>query len=64
MYIYIYIPIQFFLTKNIWWISNCRVGSGLLPKALGVALRNLLSKRSKGFELAGFKKLFTNSIAV
>jgi hypothetical protein len=40
---------------------NRRVGSGWLPKALGAALRNLLTNRSKGFELAGFKKLFANS---
>jgi hypothetical protein len=35
--------------------------SGRLSKALGAATRNLLSNRSKGFELAGFKKLFANS---
>jgi hypothetical protein len=38
--------------------QNQRVGSGQLSKALGAALRILLSNRSKGFELAGFKKLF------
>jgi hypothetical protein len=41
--------------------QNQRVGSGRLSKALGAALRNLLSNRSKGVELAGFKKLFANS---
>jgi hypothetical protein len=53
--------------------QNRQVGSGLLSKsaswlwpafkALGAALRNLLSNRSKGFEFAGFKKLFANSKA-
>jgi hypothetical protein len=43
--------------------QNHPVGSGRLSKALGAALRNLLSNRSKGFELAGFEKLFTNSMA-
>jgi hypothetical protein len=43
--------------------QNRRVGSGRLSKALGAAPRNLLSNRSKGFELAGFKKLFANSKA-
>jgi hypothetical protein len=53
--------------------QNRQVGSGRLSKpakwlwpafkkkALGAATRNLLSNRSKGFELAGFKKLFANS---
>jgi hypothetical protein len=41
--------------------QNRRNGSGRLLKALGAATRNLLSNRSKGFELAGFKKLFANS---
>jgi hypothetical protein len=41
--------------------QNRRVGSGWLSKALGAALRNQFTKRSKGFELAGFKKLFANS---
>jgi hypothetical protein len=41
--------------------QNRRVGSGWLLKALGAAARNLLSNRSKGFELAGFKKLFAHS---
>jgi hypothetical protein len=41
--------------------QNRRVGSGRLSKALGVAPRNPLSNRSKGFELAGFTKLFANS---
>jgi hypothetical protein len=41
--------------------QNWRVGSGRLSKALGAATRNLLSNGSKGFELAGFKKLFANS---
>jgi hypothetical protein len=36
---------------------------GWLSKALGAAPRNLLSDRRKGFELAGFKKLFANSKA-
>jgi hypothetical protein len=53
--------------------QNLQVGSGRLSKlaswlgpafkALGIAPRNLLSNRSKGFELAGFKKLFANSKA-
>jgi hypothetical protein len=43
--------------------QNRRVGSGRLSKALGAAPRNLLSNRSVGFELAGFKKLFPNSKA-
>jgi hypothetical protein len=38
--------------------QNRRNGSGRLSKALGAATRNLLPNRSKGFELAGFKKLF------
>jgi hypothetical protein len=41
--------------------QNWQVGSGRLSKALGAAMRNLLSNRSKGLELAGFKKLFANS---
>jgi hypothetical protein len=41
--------------------QNRQNGSGRLSKALGAAKRNLLSNRSKGFELAGFKKLFANS---
>jgi hypothetical protein len=36
---------------------------GQFSKALGAAPRNLLSKRRKGCELAGFENLFTNSIA-
>jgi hypothetical protein len=43
--------------------QNWQVGSGRLSKALGTAPRNLLSNRSKDFELAGFKKLFANSKA-
>jgi hypothetical protein len=45
--------------------QNRRVGSGRLSKALDTAPRNLLpeSNRSKGFELAGFEKLFANSKA-
>jgi hypothetical protein len=43
--------------------QNWRVDSGRLSKALGVAPRNLLSNRSKGFELADLKKLFANSKA-
>jgi hypothetical protein len=43
--------------------QNQRVGSGRLSKVLGAAPRNLLSDRSKGIELAGFKKLFVNSKA-
>jgi hypothetical protein len=38
------------------------VGSGRHSKALGAALRNVSSNKSKGFELAGFEKLFANSI--
>jgi hypothetical protein len=41
--------------------QNRRNGSGRLSKALGAATRNLLPNRSKGTELAGFKKLFANS---
>jgi hypothetical protein len=41
--------------------QNRRVGSGWLSKALGAAPINLLTNRSKGFELASFKKLFANS---
>jgi hypothetical protein len=40
-----------------------RDGSGRLSKAYGAAPRNLLSNRSKGFELDGFKKLLANSKA-
>jgi hypothetical protein len=44
--------------------QNCRFGSGRLSKALGAALRNPSSNRSKGFELFElFEKLFANSIA-
>jgi hypothetical protein len=43
--------------------QNRRDGSGRLSKALGAAPRNLLSNRSEGFELAGFKKLLANSKA-
>jgi hypothetical protein len=32
-------------------------------KLIGAALRNLLPKRSEGFELAGFEKLPANSKA-
>jgi hypothetical protein len=42
--------------------QNRRVGSYRLSKALGAALRNLLSTRSKGYELAGFKKLYCTQI--
>jgi hypothetical protein len=38
--------------------QNLQVGSGWLSKALGAAARNLLFSGSKGFELAGIKKLF------
>jgi hypothetical protein len=41
--------------------QNWQNGFGRLSKALGAATRNLLSNRCKGFELAGFKKLFANS---
>jgi hypothetical protein len=41
--------------------QNRRVGSDQLSKALGAGTRNLLSNRSKRFELVGFKKLFANS---
>jgi hypothetical protein len=40
--------------------QNRRNSSGRLSKALGAATKNLLSNRSKGFELASFKKLFAN----
>jgi hypothetical protein len=43
--------------------QNRRVGSGRLSKALCAAPRNLLSNRSKRFELADFLNLFTNSKA-
>jgi hypothetical protein len=43
--------------------QNWQVGSSRLSKALGAGPRNLLSNRSKGFELASFKKLFANSKA-
>jgi hypothetical protein len=43
--------------------TELSVGSGQLSKALDAAPRNLLSNRSKGFELAGFKKLFANLTA-
>jgi hypothetical protein len=43
--------------------QNWRVGSGRLSKALGAALRNLLSNMGKEFELTGFKKLFVSSKA-
>jgi hypothetical protein len=43
--------------------QNRLVGSGRLSKVLGAAPRNLLFNRSKGFELAGFEKLFPNSKA-
>jgi hypothetical protein len=43
--------------------QNRQVGSGRLSKVRGAAPKNLLSNRSTGFELAGFKKLFTNSKA-
>ncbi len=43
--------------------QNRRADSVWLWKALGTAPRNLLSKRSKEFELAGFKKLSANSKA-
>jgi hypothetical protein len=41
--------------------QNWRNGSGRISKTPGAATRNLLTNRSKGFELAGFKKLFANS---
>jgi hypothetical protein len=41
--------------------ENRRNGSGRLLKVLGAATRNMLSNRSKGSELADFKKLFANS---
>jgi hypothetical protein len=41
--------------------QNRRNDSGRLSKALGAAKRNMLSNRSKGLELADFKKLFANS---
>jgi hypothetical protein len=40
--------------------QNWPNGSVRLSKALGAGARNLLSNRSKGFELAGFKKFFAN----
>jgi hypothetical protein len=40
-------------------LQNRRVGSGRLSKALSVVPINLLFNRDKGFELAGFEKLFT-----
>jgi hypothetical protein len=44
--------------------QNRRIDSGRLSKALGAAPRNVLSNGSKGFELASFKKLFSNSKAI
>jgi hypothetical protein len=51
------------LSKSASWLwpaikTGKKNGSGRLSKALGAATRNLLSNRSKGFELTGFKKLF------
>jgi hypothetical protein len=43
--------------------QNQQVGSGWLSIALRTAPRKLLSNRSKGFEFAGFEKLFANSKA-
>jgi hypothetical protein len=37
-------------------VAPCRIS-----KALGATLRHLLSKGSKGFELAGFEKISANS---
>jgi hypothetical protein len=42
--------------------QNCQIGSGRLSKALSTASRNLISNRSKGFELAAFEKLLENSV--
>jgi hypothetical protein len=47
----------------------CRISEGrdgpllVFSKALGATLRNLLSNRSKGFDIAGFEKLSANSTA-
>jgi hypothetical protein len=38
--------------------QNRQNSFGQLSKAIGAATRNILSNRSKGFELAGFKKFF------
>jgi hypothetical protein len=43
--------------------QNRRVSSGRLSKTLSAALRNMLSNRSKGFELDGFEKFLANPIA-
>jgi hypothetical protein len=53
------------LSKSVSWLwpafKTGKNSSGLLLKALGAVMRNMLSNRSKGFELAGFKKFFANS---
>jgi hypothetical protein len=41
-------------------LNISEIGLGWLSKALSSPLRNLLSNRSKGLELAGFQKLWTN----
>jgi hypothetical protein len=48
-------------------LPNFKTGGEIAPcwfsKALGTTLRHLPSKRSKGFELADFEKLSSNSKA-
>jgi hypothetical protein len=59
-----FIKRELFDQKNIFSrFQNRRVDSGRLSKALCAAPRNLLTNRSKEFELANFEKLFANSIA-
>jgi hypothetical protein len=45
---------------NLMGFKISKIVPGGLPEALGAALINLFSSRSKGFELAGFQKLFEN----
>jgi hypothetical protein len=49
---------ELFNRKIFAGFQNRRVGSDRLSKALGAAPRNLISNRSKGFELASFEQLF------
>jgi hypothetical protein len=58
-----FLKVNCLIVKIFGGFQNRQVGSGQLSNALGAALRNLLSKRSKGCGLAGFENLFTNSIA-
>jgi hypothetical protein len=44
-------------------LKTGKIDPGRFLKALGAALRNMLSNKSKGFELGGFEKLSANSKA-